>query len=56
MNELFQKLKQIVSDAEADLTKALSGNQAAGVRVRKVMQEVKKTAQDIRKASMTESK
>jgi hypothetical protein len=51
-SELFQKLKDQITSAEADVVKCDDGNHAAGVRVRKVMQEIKGTVQDIRKASM----
>ena len=46
--EAFDRLKQIVADAEMDLERAEKGNKAAGTRVRKAMQDIKKTAQDVR--------
>jgi len=46
--EAFDRLKQIVADAETDLERVEKGNKAAGTRVRKAMQEVKKVAQDVR--------
>ena len=48
MRESYMQLKVLVDSLDDDLTKALSGNKAAGTRVRKVMQEVKKKAQEIR--------
>lgn len=47
--EEYLKLKQLVQDAEDDIQKALGGNKAAGTRVRKVMQDIKNTAQEVRK-------
>jgi hypothetical protein len=46
--EAFEKLKKLVTEAEADLVKAEGGNKAAGTRVRGLMQEIKSAAQDIR--------
>lgn len=46
--EAFDKLKTLLAEVEDDLAKAEGGNKAAGVRVRKVMQDVKDTAQEIR--------
>ncbi len=46
--EAFDRLKQIVADAEMDLERVEKGNKAAGTRVRKAMQEIKKVAQDVR--------
>ena len=44
----FEELKQLVADAEGDVAKAERGNKAAGTRVRKVMQDIKKAAQTVR--------
>jgi hypothetical protein len=44
----YEKLKTLVTEIEADLNKALTGNRAAGTRVRKQMQEIKQTAQSLR--------
>jgi hypothetical protein len=44
----YEKLKTLVAEIEADLSKALSGNRAAGTRVRKQMQEIKKAAHSVR--------
>ncbi len=46
--EEFEHLKQLLKDIEEDMMKAEGGNKAAGTRVRKVMQEVKNTAQAVR--------
>ena len=45
----YEKLKQLVVEAEEDVAKAQGGNKAAGTRVRKKMQEIKSAAQDVRK-------
>jgi hypothetical protein len=47
--ESYQKLKQLVDEVAEDIYKAAGGNKAAGTRVRKVMQEIKNTAQEVRK-------
>jgi hypothetical protein len=47
--EEFNKLKQLIIEAEADFTKFYEGNnQAAGTRVRNRMQALKAFAQEIR--------
>ena len=45
----YETLKQLVTEAEEDVNKALGGNKAAGTRVRKKMQEIKSAAQELRK-------
>jgi signal transduction histidine kinase len=47
--EEFLKLKQLVDEIEDDINKAVGGNKAAGTRVRKIMQDIKNTAQEVRK-------
>ena len=47
--EEYERLKQLVAQAEEDLAKAQGGNKAAGTRVRKLMQDIKASAQEIRK-------
>jgi hypothetical protein len=47
--EDYRKLKELVESAADDVAKASGGNKAAGTRVRKIMQEVKDTAQQLRK-------
>ncbi len=44
----FEALKALVASAEVDVQKAVAGNKAAGTRVRKQMQDIKKVAQDVR--------
>ena len=46
--ESYEQLVKLVESASDDVEKAEGGNKAAGTRVRKIMQEVKKLAQDIR--------
>ena len=48
MLEAYQQLKELVASAEEDVQKAAGGNKAAGTRVRKIMQEVKNAAQNLR--------
>ena len=47
--EDYEKLKELVESAADDVAKAGGGNKAAGTRVRKTMQDVKDTAQQLRK-------
>lgn len=47
--EEYERLKQLVAEVEEDIRKAEGGNKAAQTRVRKQMQDVKNSAQDIRK-------
>ncbi len=49
MLETYEQLKTLVASVEEDIRKAAGGNRAAGTRVRKQMQDVKNTAQDLRK-------
>ena len=44
----YESLKVLVAEIEADINKAEGGNKAAGTRVRKQMQDVKKAAQNVR--------
>jgi hypothetical protein len=44
----FEVLKQKVAAVEEDIARAESGNKAAGTRVRKMMQEIKQAAQEVR--------
>lgn len=46
--ELYETLCRLVREVEEDMKKAVGGNKAAGTRVRKSMQEIKDTAQQIR--------
>lgn len=45
----YLKLKQLVDEVADDIFKAVGGNKAAGTRVRKAMQDIKNTAQAVRK-------
>jgi hypothetical protein len=44
----YEALKGLVNEIEADVNKAAGGNKAAGTRVRKQMQDIKKAAQILR--------
>lgn len=44
----YEELKTLVTEIEADISKAEGGNKAAGTRVRKQMQKVKQAAQTVR--------
>lgn len=48
--EAYDKLVKLVEEAADDVNKADGGNKAAGTRVRKAMQEIKKASQDVRVA------
>ena len=48
LNSLFDELQDTVNDCQTDVTKFVDGNNSAGTRVRKAMQEIKKLAQFIR--------
>ena len=45
----YERLKDLIEEAADDVAKASGGNKAAGTRVRKTMQEIKDTAQTVRK-------
>ncbi len=47
--EEYEKLNQLVEAASDDIDKAEGGNKAAGTRIRKMMQDIKAAAQDVRK-------
>jgi hypothetical protein len=44
----YEVLKALVDEIESDVNKAEGGNKAAGTRVRKQMQTIKKAAQEVR--------
>ncbi len=44
----YENLKTLVAEIETDISKAEGGNKAAGTRVRKQMQDIKKAAQAVR--------
>lgn len=45
----YDTLRQLVADAEDDVSKAVGGNKAAGTRARQKMQDVKDACQEVRK-------
>lgn len=47
--EEYQELRRMVEEVADDVDKACGGNKAAGTRVRKIMQDIKNAAQDVRK-------
>ncbi|MEZ4918199.1 MAG: hypothetical protein R2792_03750 [Saprospiraceae bacterium] len=49
MSKIFEDIKQTIANIEADVEKFYGGNNAAGSRVRKAMQDLKNQAQDLRK-------
>ena len=48
LNNTFDDLQNAINDCQADVTKFVEGNNSAGTRVRKAMQEVKRLAQEVR--------
>ncbi len=46
--EAYDRLCKLVEDIAEEVRKAEGGNKAAGTRVRKAMQDVKKAAQEVR--------
>ena len=48
LNNIFDKLQDMVNDCQGDVTKFVEGNNSAGTRVRKAMQSIKGLAQEIR--------
>jgi hypothetical protein len=46
--EAYDRLVKLVQEAAEDIQKAEGGNKAAGTRVRKMMQDIKSAAQDVR--------
>ena len=46
--EKYETLVKLVESAAEDVKKAAGGNKAAGTRVRKLMQDIKQAAQDLR--------
>lgn len=49
MSKIFENIKQKVAEVESEVSKFYAGNNAAGSRVRKAMQELKDLAQTLRK-------
>ena len=48
LNSTFDDLQDAINDCQSDVTKFVEGNNSAGTRVRKAMQEIKRLAQDVR--------
>ena len=48
LNNTFDELQNAINDCQTDVTKFVEGNNSAGTRVRKAMQNVKSLAQDVR--------
>ena len=48
LNNTFDDLQNAINDCQADVTKFVGGNNSAGTRVRKAMQNVKSLAQNVR--------
>ena len=48
LNSTFDQLQDAINDCQADVTKFVEGNNSAGTRVRKAMQNVKALAQEVR--------
>jgi len=46
--ESYARLETVLTESFSDATKFINGNNSAGTRVRKAMQEVKSIAQNIR--------
>lgn len=53
MSANYERLVALIGDARGDVEKAEEGNKAATARVRKMMQEVKSLAQEIRKEMLS---
>ena len=48
LDELFDTLQNEFNDCQSDVSKFVEGNNSAGTRVRKAMQNVKTLAQQVR--------
>ena len=48
LDSLFDTLQNEINDSQSDVTKFVEGNNSAGTRVRKAMQNVKSLAQNVR--------
>ena len=48
IHKSYSRLEQVIMDSALDASKFVNGNNSAGTRVRKAMQEVKNIAQKIR--------
>ena len=48
LDSLFDTLQNEINDCQSDVSKFVEGNNSAGTRVRKAMQNVKTLAQQVR--------
>ena len=48
VSKLFDEMQNILNDSQGDVTKFCEGNNSAGTRVRKAMQNIKSLAQSVR--------
>ena len=48
LNNTFDELQNVINDCQGDVTKFVDGNNSAGTRVRKAMQDIKRLAQEMR--------
>ena len=48
LDSLFDSLQNEINDCQSDVSKFVEGNNSAGTRVRKAMQNVKTLAQQVR--------
>ena len=48
LDSTFDELQNAINDCQTDVTKFVEGNNSAGTRVRKAMQAIKSSAQEIR--------
>ena len=48
LNSTFDELQDAINDCQSDVTKFVEGNNSAGTRVRKAMQNIKSLAQNVR--------
>ena len=48
LNSEFDELQDAINDCQSDVTKFVEGNNSAGTRVRKAMQNIKSLAQNVR--------
>ena len=48
LDSLYDKLQNEINDCQSDVTKFVEGNNSAGTRVRKAMQNVKALAKEVR--------
>ena len=48
LNTIFDDLQDAINDCQSDVTKFVEGNNSAGTRVRKCMQNIKSLAQKVR--------